>query len=92
MRKDIDEVSGDVFDVAYRIHRDLGPGLLEIVYEMVLAERLRVMGYEVEPQRAIDIEFEGLQFEGAFRIDLVVDRRLIVEIKSVERASAAHYK
>ncbi len=88
----IDRVSGDVLDVALRLHRDLGPGLLESVYEAVLAARLGSMGYPVERQRAIDIEFEGLRLEGAFRIDLLIDRRLIVEIKSVEKVLPVHAK
>jgi iron complex transport system substrate-binding protein len=90
--KDIDAVSGDVLDVALRLHRDLGPGLLESVYEAVLAGRLVTMGYSVARQRAIDIEFEGLRFEAAFRIDLLVDDRLVVEIKSVERLLPVHAK
>ncbi len=89
---DIDRVSGDVLDVALRLHRELGPGLLESVYEAVLAARLGSMGYPVERQRGIDIEFEGLRLEGAFRIDLLVDRRLIVEIKSVEKLLPVHAK
>ncbi|MDV3456249.1 GxxExxY protein [Sphingomonas sp. HF-S4] len=59
--KDIDRVSGDVVDVAIRLHRELGPGLFESVYEAVLAARLRAMGYAVATQRAIDIEFEGIR-------------------------------
>ena len=90
--KDIDAVSGDVLDVALRLHRDLGPGLLESVYEAVLAGRLVAMGYSVARQRAIDIEFEGLRFEAAFRIDLLVNDRLVVEIKSVERLLPVHAK
>jgi GxxExxY protein len=90
--KDIDAVSGDVLDVSLRLHRDLGPGLLESVYEAVLAGRLVAMGYSVARQRAIDIEFEGLRFEAAFRIDLLVDDRLVVEIKSVERLLPVHAK
>ena len=90
--KDIDVVSGDVLDVALRLHRDLGPGLLESVYEAVLAGRLAAMGYPVVRQRPIDIAFEGLRFEAAFRIDLLVDHRLVVEIKSVERLLPVHAK
>ena len=90
--KDIDRITGDVIDLSIRIHRDLGPGLLESVYEMVLAGKLAAMGYPVERQRAIDIEFEGMSFIGAFRIDLLVDSRLIVEIKSIEKLSGAHAK
>ncbi len=75
-----------------RLHRDLGPGLLENVYEMILAARLTQMGYSVARQRAIDVEFEGLRFDAAFRIDLLVDERLLVEIKSVDRLAAVHAK
>jgi GxxExxY protein len=90
--KDIEEVSGDVLDVALRLHRNLGPGLLETVYETVLAAKLVELGYPVARQRPIDVEFEGLRFEAAFRIDLLVDERLLVEIKSVDQLHAAHAK
>ncbi|WP_174278955.1 GxxExxY protein [Sphingomonas bacterium] len=90
--RDIDEVSGDVLDVALRLHRDLGPGLLESVYETVLADRLRRMGYVVERQRPVDIEFEGVLFAAAFKADLIVDGRLVVEIKSIERLLPVHGK
>lgn len=89
---DIEQISGDVVDVALRLHRDLGPGLLESVYETILASKLAAMGYRVARQLPIDIEFENLRFEAAFRIDLLVEGRLLVEIKSVERLSAAHGK
>lgn len=89
---DIDRISGDVVDVAIRLHRDLGPGLLESVYETVLAAKLSHMGYLVLRQQPVDIEFEGLRFESAFRIDLLVEGRLLIEIKSVERLNAAHAK
>jgi len=92
MERHIDEISGDVLNAAYRIHSDLGPGLLESVYETVLAAKLVAMGYAVARQRAVDIEYDGLRFEAAFRIDILVDDRLIIEIKSVERLTAAHMK
>jgi iron complex transport system substrate-binding protein len=90
--RDIDLISGDVVDVALRLHRELGPGLLESVYEIVMAARLAAMGYSVARQRSIDIEFEGVRIEGAFKIDLLVDERLVVEIKSVERLAPVHAK
>ena len=90
--RDIDDVSGDVLGIAFRLHRDLGPGLLESVYEAVLAAKLQGLGYPVVRQEPIGIEFEGLRFEAAFRVDLLVDDRLLVEIKSVERLNAAHAK
>lgn len=89
---DIDRITGDVLDAAVRLHRELGPGLLESVYEMVLAGQLARMGYRVARQHPVDIEFDGLRFEAAFRIDILVDQRLLIEIKSVDRLHAAHAK
>ncbi len=90
--KDIDRITGDVLDVSIRLHRELGPGLLESVYETVLAAQLTRIGYQVARQRPVNIEFEGLRFEAAFRIDLLVEDKLLVEIKSVERLHASHAK
>ena len=90
--RSIDEISGDVLDASIRVHRGLGPGLLESVYETVLAGKLAGLGYRIERQRPVDIVFEGLRFDAAFRIDLLVDERVLVEIKSVERLNAAHAK
>lgn len=88
----IDQLSADVVDASIRIHRELGPGLLESVYELVLAASLQRSGYKVDRQKPIDIEFDGMRFSGAFRIDILVDDRLIVEIKSVEQIGKAHAK
>jgi iron complex transport system substrate-binding protein len=90
--KDIEEVSGDVLDVAMQLHRTLGPGLLESVYEVIMAAKLAEMGYPVARQQPVDIEYEGLHFPSAFKIDLLVDERLLVEVKSVEQLHAAHAK
>ncbi|HEX8216919.1 MAG TPA: GxxExxY protein [Allosphingosinicella sp.] len=90
--KDIDEITGDVLDVALRLHRELGPGLLESVYEVLLARRLEALGYRVERQKLISAEFEGVLFEAAFRADLLIDERLVVEIKSVDRLTPVHAK
>ncbi len=89
---DIEGICSDVINVSLRLHRDLGPGLLESVYEAVLAAKLASMGYRVARQRPIDIEFEGLRFEAAFRIDLIVEEQLLIEVKSVEQLSNAHMK
>ncbi len=91
-RADLEAIAADVIDVAFRLHRDLGPGLLESVYETVLAAKLTQLGYRAERQVPVSFSFEGIDFDAAFRIDLVVDRQLLVEIKSVERLSAAHGK
>ena len=88
----MDEISGDVLDLSIRLHRELGPGLLESVYETVLAAKIADLGYSVERQKPVDIIFEGLTFDNAFRIDVLVEGRLLLEIKSVERLNAAHAK
>ena len=88
----IDEISGDVLDLSIRVHRELGPGLLESVYETVLAGKLATKGYRVERQKHVDIVFEGQRFDGAFRIDLLIESTVLVEVKSVDRLHAAHAK
>lgn len=89
---DLEVAAADVIDVSLRLHRELGPGLLESVYEAILAAKLQQMGYAVDRQRAIAIEFEGTRFDAAFKADLIVGGRLIVEIKSIERLNAVHAK
>jgi iron complex transport system substrate-binding protein len=88
----IDEVSGIVIDEAIALHRNLGPGLFETVYETVLAGRLEARGLTVSRQFPVSLEYEGHSLDIAFRIDLLVDERLVVEIKSVEQLSKAHAK
>jgi GxxExxY protein len=90
--KSIDQISGDVLDLSIRLHRELGPGLLETVYETVLAAKLAAAGYNVDRQRPVDIMFEDMRFPAAFRIDLLVNEQVLVEVKSVERLNAAHAK
>jgi GxxExxY protein len=89
---DIDEISADVLDLSLQLHRELGPGLLETVYETILAAQLTELGYQVHRQRPVPIEFRNLRFDAAFRIDLLVEDKLLVEIKSVDRLHAAHAK
>jgi GxxExxY protein len=90
--RDIDRITRDVIDVAIRLHKSLGPGLLETVYETLLAAKLEEAGYHVARQRLIDIEFEGIRFEAAFRADIIVNDQLILEIKSVEKLNPVHAK
>ncbi|MGN6849457.1 MAG: GxxExxY protein [Sphingomicrobium sp.] len=90
--RDSEAISGDVIEAAIALHRELGPGLLESVYEMLLASELANRGYTVERQKAIDVEYKGNRFDAAFRIDLLVQGTLLVEIKSVERLNGAHSK
>lgn len=86
----IDEISGLVVEAAIGVHRDLGPGLLESVYETVLAGRLADSGLKVARQVPVPLNVDGRYFEVAFRIDILVDDRLILEIKAVEQLSKAH--
>ncbi len=88
----LDTISGAVLDLSIKMHRELGPGLLESVYETFLAAKLAKLGYKVDRQKPVDIEFEDMRFEAAFRIDVLVNDRLLIEIKSVERLNAAHAK
>jgi GxxExxY protein len=88
----INELSSIVVGEAIKIHRALGPGLLESVYEAVLAAALEREGLKVVRQVPVDFQYDGMHFPGAFRIDLLVDDRLILEIKSVETLSKVHAK
>ena len=90
--RELDDITGSIVDASLRIHRDLGPGLLESVYEAVLARALDQRGFQVERQQAIRFEYEGIVVEEGFRADLLVDNRVIVEIKSVERLAPVHSK
>lgn len=86
------ELGTIIVDEAVRIHKALGPGLLEIVYEAVLARRLEKRGLVVERQKPVSIEFEGEHFDEGFRADLIVNGLVIIELKSVEKVSPVHKK
>jgi GxxExxY protein len=81
-----------ILDLAFEIHTELGPGLLETVYEVVLAHELRGIGMEVERQKPIPINYRGMQFDEGFRADLIVENKVIVELKSVESLQPVHAK
>ena len=82
--KEEDVLAKRVLDEAFRLHTELGPGLLESVYEQVLAVRLRKAGLQVETQKTIPIVVDDLTIPEAFRADLVIEGMLIIELKSVE--------
>ena len=86
------EIGKWLVDVAVQMHRELGPGLLETVYEIILAHQLRQRGLQVERQVAIAIEYRGLRFNEGFRADLIVENKVVVEIKCVEKLHNAHKK
>ena len=88
----IEKIAATVVDTAFHIHRDLGPGLLETVYEVVLEKMLRERGLSVERQKPVPIQYAGLTFDEGFRADLVVEGCLVVELKSVEKLAPVHGK
>ena len=90
--QELDEVTGEIVDAAYKLHKGLGPGLLESVYEAVLEKDLCRRGLSVERQKAVSFEYDGMRFSDGFRIDLLVDACVVVEIKSVENLSPVHTK
>jgi GxxExxY protein len=86
------EIGTIVLDIAFQVHRDLGPGLLETVYEVVLAHELRRQGLRVQRQVPIPIKYGNLRFDEGFRADIVVEQMLILELKCAERLNSAHKK
>ena len=86
------EIGTIIVDAAIAVHRELGPGLLESVYEVVLAYELEQRGLSVKRQMPIPIRYKDMTFDEAFRADIVVDKKVIVELKSVEQISEAHKK
>jgi GxxExxY protein len=81
-----------VVHAAVKIHKELGPGLLESVYEVVLARELERRGFQVERQKPIRFEYDGMVFEEGFRTDLLIEGRVVVELKSVENLAPVHSK
>ena len=86
------EIGKAVVDEALKLHRALGPGLPESVYTAVLAHKLRERGLRVDREVAVPIDYEGIRFDEGFRADLVVDDKVLLELKSVERVNSAHKK
>jgi GxxExxY protein len=86
------EIGTIVIDTAVLVHRELGPGLLESVYEIVLAHELRARGLEVDRQVIVPIQYKRLEFNEGFRADVVVERKVILELKSLEIVNNAHKK
>lgn len=90
--RELDVVTGVIVDAAVKLHSGLGPGLLESIYETVLARDLGRRGLSVERQASPPFEYDGLEFHDGFRVDLLIDRRVVVELKSVERVLPVHAK
>lgn len=88
----INEISGQILDSAIEVHRVLGPGLLEAVYEAALAIELESRGLWVQRQVPIVVVYKNTELEMGFRLDLLVENRVIIELKSVEKIERVHFK
>jgi GxxExxY protein len=86
------EIAKEVVDAAFKLHTELGPGLLESVYEALLARELELRGMRVIRQQPISFEYRGLKFDEGFRADLIVNDLVIIELKSVEALHPSHKK
>jgi GxxExxY protein len=89
---DIEELASIAVDCGFHLHKDLCPGVLESVYEALVAECLKERGLIVERQKALPINFDGLALTEGFRVDLLVGGQLIIEVKSVENLAPVHSK
>ena len=86
----MNEISGQIIDASLKIHKSLGPGLLESVYEVVLAHELTRRGFHVERQHPVPIEYDEIRLQIGFRADILVENKIIVEVKSVEAVAPVH--
>ena len=84
------KISGEIVDAAYKVHFVLGPGLLESVYEKCLLHKISQKGLKVEQQVSLPIDFEGIRLDAGLRLDLLVEKRVIVELKAVETLLPIH--
>ena len=87
-----DEIARTLVQAALELHKELGPGLLESVYEVLLADAMLQAGFSIERQKPIPIEFRGKRFEAGFRADLIIEGAVLVELKSVEALARVHKK
>ncbi|MCW3073470.1 MAG: hypothetical protein JWP69_539 [Flaviaesturariibacter sp.] len=89
---EINDITGEVIAAAIKVHTELGPGLFESVYEEILTYELMKRNLFVQRQVAIPVVYESVQMEAGFRADLIIERLVIVEIKSIETVAAVHKK
>src|SRR5215213_3059085 len=89
---ELNDITVSVINAAIKVHNELGPGLFESVYEEILSYELKKKGHVIEKQVSIPVVYEGIIMETGFRADLLVDREVIVEIKSIELIAPVHKK
>ncbi len=92
VKRPLDVITGEIVDAALRLHKGLGPGLLESVYETVLARDLERRGLRAARQEAVSFDYDGLRFDNCLRVDLLVESLVVVEIKSIDHALPIHRK
>lgn len=83
-------ISHDIIGAAFKVHSSLGPGLLESTYEVCLEYELLKLGYKVERQKSLPVNYEGIKLDAGYRIDLLVEDSVIVELKSVDDILPIH--
>ncbi len=88
--KDMDHTTGQVVDAAMRVHSKLGPGLLESAYRLCLAHELKNRGYQVQLETPLDIFYDGVRIEAGYRLDILVDGAVLVEVKAVTKQHPIH--
>lgn len=88
---EINAITGKIIDTAFKLHSALGPGLLENVYEKCLEMDLREAGLEVESQVGVPLKYKNFAFDTGYRLDLLVEKTIIIEVKSVEILAPVHY-
>ena len=86
------DISYDIRGAAFNVYNELGPGLLESVYEAALAHELRELGYDIKTQFGIPVFYKDIKFDLGFRLDIIVNDTVIVEIKSIESLEKVNYK
>lgn len=86
------EIAKEIVDAAFKIHHSIGPGLLESAYQAILVFELQKRGLYVEAEKPIPIDYEGVHLDAGFRADLIVEDKVIVELKSVEQIAPVHKK
>ena len=92
MPRELDDITGDIVDAAMKLHTRLGPGLRESVYDTLLGKALEQRGLRVDRQHTASFELDGVKFRRGLTIDLLVERQVAVEVKSVDKIAVAHRK
>jgi GxxExxY protein len=88
--KNLNDISYKIIGCAYAVHSELGPGLLESTYEACLEYELRKLGFKVEKQKSLPVIYHGVRLDAGYRIDLLIENKIIIELKSVENIIPIH--